>query len=70
MDMVPTQKTALLALIQCVTRKNELSILIEKTIKSAIKSSDQELETDDSDGTVAYNEDTDSENSADGMMID
>lgn len=70
-DMVPTQKRALLALIQRVTRNDELSILIEKTIKSAIKSNDEELETDDSDDTVVYNEnDTDSNHSADGMMID
>lgn len=70
-DMVPTQKRALLALIQRVTRNDELSILIEKTIKSTIKSNDEELETDDSDDTVVYNEnDTDSNHSADGMMID
>ncbi|KAF1797424.1 Bystin-domain-containing protein [Mucor lusitanicus] len=69
-DMVPTQKQALLALIQRMTRNDELSILIEKTIKAAIKSSDQELEADDSDDTVACNEDTDSEHDADGMLID
>ncbi|KAK4516645.1 uncharacterized protein ATC70_011622 [Mucor velutinosus] len=68
-DMVPTQKTALLALMQRVTR-NELSIMIEKTIKSAIKSNDQELETDDSDDTAACNEDSSSDQSDDGMMID
>ncbi|KAL9546954.1 hypothetical protein MBANPS3_006411 [Mucor bainieri] len=70
MDMVPTQKTALLASIQRVTRNDEVSILIEKTLTSAIKSSDQELTTDDSDDTVDCNEDTDSERSADGMMLD
>ncbi|GAN02232.1 bystin [Mucor ambiguus] len=69
-DMVPTQKRALLALIQRVTRNDELSILIEKTLKSAIKSNVQELETDDSDDTVACNEDTDSEHGADGMVVD
>lgn len=68
--MVPTQKRALFALIQRVTKNDEVSFAIENTIKSAIRSNDEELETDDSDDTVVYNDDTDSNNSADGMLID
>jgi hypothetical protein len=68
--MVPTQKRALLALIQRVTKNDEISFAIENTIKSAIKSNEEELETDDSDDTVVYNDDTNSNNTADGMLID
>ncbi|CEP10349.1 hypothetical protein [Parasitella parasitica] len=71
-DMVPTQKRALLELIQRVSRNDDISAAIDKTIKSAIKSNDQELETttDDSDDTVVYNEDSDSNHSDDSMLID
>ncbi|KAG2201480.1 hypothetical protein INT46_010096 [Mucor plumbeus] len=69
-DMVPTQKRALLTLIQRVTKNDEISFAIENTIKSAIKSNEEELETDDSDDTIVYNDDTNSNNTADGMLID
>lgn len=68
--MVPTQKRALLTLIQRVTKNDEISFAIENTIKSAIKSNEEELETDDSDDTIVYNDDTNSNNTADGMLID
>ncbi|KAI8646402.1 Bystin-domain-containing protein [Parasitella parasitica] len=70
-DMVPTQKRALLTLIQRVSSNDEISFAIEKTIKSAIRSNDYELETtDDSDDTVVYNADADSNDSDDIMLID